>query len=322
MVNGQVRVPRSTVAELIEFGENYDPRIWRLCYPRSYQVSSIYASPKQLAGELVAIYAVYPSRKQMPLHEQGMLAQAILGAAGLVQLRVPIFFVAPDLLRAVQLSIPPVDLDWVNLHLPFESAAFALPRGSLSHPEHGEISYVWYSRMRKGMPFPRFGEAKYHGIAEDDLFLVRGTCAEAKEAPSFQRLIAHSEAPTLDLKDHHAVVGKAGFGVTDEDSDVVSAITTLIFSLVFAMNARRGLWEHGRPTGKTAKSGVEFWTPNIIGKGYVLKGHQTGAHAGTSPRMHWRRGHMRQQPFGEGRRLRREQWIEPSLIAAESKEHE
>ncbi len=94
-------------------------------------------------------------------------------------------------------------------------------------------------------------------------------------------------------------------------------MTTLVFSLVFAMNARKELLERGKPTGKAAKSGLEFWTPNIIGKEYVLGGSKSGAHGGTSPRMHWRRGHMRQQPYGEGRNFRREQWIEPTLIASE-----
>ena len=90
----------------------------------------------------------------------------------------------------------------------------------------------------------------------------------------------------MNLKDFGAVVGKSGFGVTPEDSEVVSAITTLIFSVVFAMNTRKELWEHGHPTGKTAKSGVEFWTPNIVGKDYVLKGQHNGSHGGASPRMH------------------------------------
>ncbi len=47
-----------------------------------------------------------------------MIGQALAGAAGLVQLSVPIFFVAPDLFQAVQMSIPPVDLDWVGMHFP------------------------------------------------------------------------------------------------------------------------------------------------------------------------------------------------------------
>ena len=83
------------------------------------------------------------------------------------------------------------------------------------------------------------------------------------------------------------------------------------------MNARDELWERGKYTRKTAKSRVAFWTPNIIRKNYTLKGENSATHAGVSPRMHWRRGHMRQQPYGEGRSLRREQWIEPTLIAAE-----
>ncbi len=311
------RAQASLTSALISFGETFDPAIWKLCYPRNYQVGSQYASPKQLAAEFVALYAAYPSRHRMTPHERGMIGQALAGAAGLVQLSVPIFFVAPNLFQAVQMSIPPVDLDWVSMHFPFESAAFALPRGSLSHSRFGEVSYIWYSRTLKGQPFPKFGEAKYEGIAEDDYFLVRATCAESEQAPSFQRAMTHAEAPTLNLKDFGAVIGRSGVGVDADDEDLVSAITTLTFSLIFAMNARDELWERGRYTGKTAKSGVEFWTPNIIGKNYTLKGKQLTPHGGTSPRMHWRRGHMRQQPYGEQRSLRREQWIEPTLIAAE-----
>jgi len=168
-----------------------------------------------------------------------------------------------------------------------------------------------------GLLWLHAGEAKYEGIADDDYFLVRATCGESEQAPSFQRAMTRTEGPTLNLKDFGALIGQSGFGVDADDENLVSAITTLIFSLIFAMNARDELWERGKYTGKTAKSRVEFWTPNIIRKNYTLKGENSATHAGVSPRMHWRRGHMRQQPYGEGRSLRREQWIEPTLIAAE-----
>ena len=123
------------LSELIRKWEEQYRDDWALCYPKQYQVSGAYASPKQLALNLIEFRA--PQRKN-PRYSLGKEGLALISAAGLVDLRVPIFFVAADLLTAVRMSVPPGDLDWVNLHLPFDSAAFALSKGSLLHASRGE----------------------------------------------------------------------------------------------------------------------------------------------------------------------------------------
>ncbi len=144
------------LAHAIRKWEEKAPELWRWCYPRHYEVGQQYASPKQLALKLLEL------RMQVQLshrHSKAQQSQHMLimwAAAGLVNLQVPLFFVAPDLLTAVRLSIPPVDLDWRMLPLPFTSAAFALPRGSLKHDSRGEVSYIWYTRIRKGEAYPVF----------------------------------------------------------------------------------------------------------------------------------------------------------------------
>jgi hypothetical protein len=64
------------------------------------------------------------------------------------------------------------------------------------------------------------------------------------------------------------------------------------------------------------KSGACFWTPNWIGKDYQIKTERGSSKGGThsSPRTHWRRGHFREQPIGEGRNETKTIWIEPTLI--------
>jgi len=77
------------------------------------------------------------------------------------------------------------------------------------------------------------------------------------------------------------------------------------------------------------KKGVvrdELWHPNLIGWDY--RAHRatntagTGTHA--SPRLHWRRGHLRNQPFGPKpwteTSTKRLVWIEPILVNAEADE--
>ena len=71
-------------------------------------------------------------------------------------------------------------------------------------------------------------------------------------------------------------------------------------------------WQHKNPS---KKGNVAFWSPNIIGNDYqILGGHGSGSHA--SPRMHWRRGHFRNQACGQGRKDHRRVWLEPMLVAA------
>lgn len=120
--------------------------------------------------------------------------------------------------------------------------------------------------------------------------------------------------------------------LTEEDSGFVEKMGVIVFGTILAMNARPQLVEHGKLIKRVAKADKirEFWSPNIIGAKYKFKrevpqvvkgkfvhapGRETGTHA--SPRMHWRRGHYRNQPVGPGRKERKNIWIEPCLIGAE-----
>ena len=113
----------------IKHRENWYPELWGSCYPRHYEISGIYPSPKELALVLFDAHMEWGSKAKYSADRQEMLKLNFASAFALVKLRVPIFFVAPDLLRSVQLSTPPVELDWTTFPLPFSSAAFALPRG-------------------------------------------------------------------------------------------------------------------------------------------------------------------------------------------------
>lgn len=58
-----------------------------------------------------------------------------------------------------------------------------------------------------------------------------------------------------------------------------------------------------------------LYQPNWIGKEYRLLTQGSpaiGTHA--SPKMHWRKGFLRLQPYGEGRTRRKLIWIEPTLV--------
>ena len=61
----------------------------------------------------------------------------------------------------------------------------------------------------------------------------------------------------------------------------------------------------------------ELWSPNLIGRCYRTLRDERGGGIHASPRVHWRRGHVRSQPHGQRRSLRKAIWIEPVLVGVQ-----
>lgn len=198
---------------------------------------------------------------------------------------VPTFFVHPQLLDAVVNTTPPETLDWRDMPLPFPSAVFVLPRNNglvLNEKEPTEITWVEYARID-----------------------VRDSKEEIRKKFFIQIVNEVGTIGVVTLSDEHdrpqEPSGVWAFG--------------LVINLLCAMAARPEYVESGRRVGTHKKSGSEIWTPNIIGRKYAVKRSMeatAGSHA--SPRMHWRRGHFRHQPFGYQLAQTKVIWIEPMLI--------
>jgi hypothetical protein len=115
--------------------------------------------------------------------------------------------------------------------------------------------------------------------------------------------------------DYSGIKDQAGIATDKELTDRVSA---LMLKLLVILNTRSQLVEAGRCVRpQKIKHGrvqyCELWSPNVIGRCYrTLREDQGGTHA--SPRLHWRRGHVRSQPHGPRWSLRKPVWIEPLLI--------
>jgi hypothetical protein len=96
--------------------------------------------------------------------------------------------------------------------------------------------------------------------------------------------------------------------------------TSLVFRLLLAMDAKPQLIERGKYTGKKLRSAhqPEIWTPNVIGGKYVIhRSTSAGQGGGWTLRLHWRRGHFRQQAHGPQSKLRKTVWIEPYVAGIE-----
>lgn len=89
-----------------------------------------------------------------------------------------------------------------------------------------------------------------------------------------------------------------------------------VFNTIFAMSARPEYVEGGERLGTKKGSTSEIWSPNVIGRKYAIKSHTFTKESGGSVRLHWRRGHFRQQAYGIARSKHKIIWIEPMMVGA------
>jgi hypothetical protein len=253
--------------------------------------------------------------------------------------RMPTFFLAPDLLEAVLRTDFDDDIDWTTLDLPYESGILMLPRGALVHPEDGEVAMLTWARVRKGDnpgPWPGIPVS----VLPNDSFVLMGACPETMIW--YDSILTANRRPTMRL--HNLFYRQPGESapnvkksnimdedLTEADGEFVEKMGVILFGTILAMNARPQLVEHGKLVKRVGKreNVREFWSPNVIGarykfkrevarvvdKAFVTGPHASGTHA--SPRLHWRRGHYRNQAFGPQRKDHKTIWIEPCLIGAE-----
>jgi hypothetical protein len=124
-------------------------------YPRIYEDTGRYHSPRLCAAAMaMAVHEV----QRVGLHRAPTAYRLMmLGMAELIEKRMPTFFIAPDLLEAIMRTDFRDDINWLDMHLPYETGIFMLPKGTLPHPTDGDTSMILWARNRKGpmrAPFP------------------------------------------------------------------------------------------------------------------------------------------------------------------------
>ena len=107
----------------------------------------------------------------------------------------------------------------------------------------------------------------------------------------------------------------------EQDKESVNRMTTLAVNLMLAMTNVPNIMTRERilrPTKKVGKTIVRraLWKPNFIGENFRIKyeGEQVLEGHHRSPHAHWRKGHWRNQRYGEKLSLVKRIWIEPVFI--------
>lgn len=313
------------------------PELMKAFYPRVYENTGRYASPRSCAAMIANVVA---EMLRYGYHKAATAYRLLMpGLSYLCERRMPMFFLAPDLLEAVLRTDFDDDINWTELSLPYESGILILPKGALVHPEDGEVSMLIWARVAKGdhpSPWPGIPRP----VLPNDCFIILGACPE--KMIWYDSILTANVRPVMRLHNLFyresgqpvPAVGKSSYldsDLSEKDAEFLEKMGVVVFGTILAMNARPTLVEHGKLVKRVGKGDKarEFWSPNVIGARYkfkrevarVVEGRfvtaqrEHGTHA--SPRLHWRRGHYRNQPVGTGRKERKTIWIEPCLIGAE-----
>ncbi|WP_414755922.1 hypothetical protein [Anabaena sp. CCY 9910] len=209
------------------------------------------------------------------------------------QAKCPAYWVNKDLLEALLQSDLTVEIDSLNWAM--KTGMFMLPKGVILSPENKSVDAVfWNYDSEVGI--------LYWTATDGSSFFCRRFKLDAQK-------LTYTDSQDIDPK----VV--AGFN---------EYLHSILLRLILIMECRPELVDTtsevvrvNRGFGK--EQAQDFYQPLWLGQGYRFKREGTQNSEGSSgthgtKSVHWRRGFLRNQPYGEGRQQRKLVWIEPVLV--------
>ncbi|MBW4599696.1 MAG: hypothetical protein KME29_08780 [Calothrix sp. FI2-JRJ7] len=207
----------------------------------------------------------------------------------------PTYYVSKDLLTGLMQSDLSVETDTLNWAM--KTGIFMLPEGAILSPENRSMQAIyWHCDSSKGLLY-------WAGTDGLSSFCRRYKLIEN------QNRFSYTDAQNMD---------------SEKVVEFNSYLQSIFLRLLLIMECRPEYVEtsSARVTinkGFSKSSEKDYYEPLWIGKEYRLKRENTntentGASSGSSKSVHWRRGYLRNQAYGEGRQKRKLIWIEPVLV--------
>ena len=331
------------------------PQTYKAVYPRRITPPGGYLNPKYFSVSLWSALEVgFQSEMNMLPHITGLM-----NALTLLEYRVPTFFVRSEFAQAVAQTEPPADFKFGEIKWPMPAMLFVLPTDFVMRYFGFNVPFLSVSRsaigtypaMFKNMPkcempihavhpvenrmerfsvvYPVYSEhntpVDYTGTYPMTLNVNQIDQAPYEDATYMEEARLKQEFGDYGLDRSQPDLPAEGEAERLFNSKVQSFAVKLMLALTAQPNfitigtqSRKTKIKHGRVRD-------EIWNPNLIGWDYKAKrvpteGGAEGTHA--SPRLHWRRGHMRNQPYGPkpwtDTSSKRLTWIEPCLISADN----
>ena len=212
------------------------------------------------------------------------------------QAKCPTYWVARDLLEALLQSSLTVEAE--NLNWAMKTGIFMLPKGVILSPENKIIDAIYW----------------HYDTEENTLFwaCTDKDTAFCRKLPLTNHKIFYTDSEEI----NPSII--SGFN---------KYLQSVFLRLILIMQCRPELVDAEETQQKiTVNKGFgkaqaqDLYQPLWIGQGYRFK-HEDAESSddasndrGGTKRPHWRKGFIRNQPYGEGRQKRKMVWIEPVLV--------
>jgi hypothetical protein len=266
------------------------PGIWNAYAPHIYKGVDAFHDPRYIALHYIGIYASYV---MMGVPQTQESAETLMGLARGIPLRFPLYFVARDIFDACLNSDTLPEIDWLHMDLPAEQMNFVLPKNAFK-VKGFYLTAMSITRVKRGIY--KIPEIDTFAV-DQDLLMIH--CLDERFL-NYRRVINEVYRPGVTVFPEFAKSDNPfELPLDGSDRDALERLTNLAFNLILLMLARPQLVEMGRQVKAHCKrGGSAIWTPNIVGAKYRRPSKPpTGTHS--SPVMHLRRGHFRQQWIGK-----------------------
>lgn len=318
-----------TLENYFDAFQQHDPVLLKMFYRRRIACPHGYVTPKYFA----LISAAQHNLTSTPIEERLVSTNWAISNC-------PTYFLEANFLEAVLATEPPTAFALNSIHLPLPEMLVCLPSNVsinyfgflvpyigyataqvIEHPDKKALGFHAVLIPDDGKPIGYYGRIPTHDIVDS----IAGHPFVDHSDDINQELQKRWSVDKVTDATRHAVGTK--LPTSEEDLIITDKAFALLCKLFLVLNsAPKHLPEelnphrtntNGTRTGR-AKCKGGLWQPVFIGASFhpTFEPNGNGHHA--SPRMHWRRGHIRQQRWGKDNALVRTVWIEPVLVNAET----
>lgn len=319
--------------------------LWKMVCPRVIQPPNGFTSPIYFALHPLALMKSLQNGEPLNPSSRSMLAACGM----LIDLDTPTYFVREDFCRAVAATELPEETTLEDVKWPMDAMLFVLPPAFMREYTGGiDVDFTAATKLpghdlefakfrfvngsnepaKLGNDRPRsifyYTPWTSNAVTPQDYAAVYPLNQKIKDVINCQVFTDYTHEAEERLKTAYPDRTIEGLD-READLELQRKMNSLTIKLLLAVSTRPELIEMGkvvRPK-KVTSGGVkdEIWSANVIGRNYrIIREHSEQTKTGISPRMHWRRGHFRQQKFGLGHSMSKLIWIEPVLVNALDKE--
>lgn len=310
----------------------------RQFYPRRIAAPQGYTNPIEYAIQAAYQMATYIDQPTSIASDvdNTIHATAVLGQ----KYSWPTYFVSEEFISAVAATNPPENCTLEDINWPLEFMLLCLPTAWVSRYLDGVCTFPFLTVAHQPRGVTKTGMGEIEAVSDMALFtfpLFNDTPVAVGYGawqPLNRNVNSFQDAPFLQppadvtLERVPDFITKTAL-TPEQDKMIATRMGNLAVKLLLVLNSAPEYLERESSPARTAKisKGVEvkseLWNPNWLGRRYRAIRDSAAPVDGThaSPVMHWRMGHMRNQPWGAGRAKRKLIWIQPVLVKGTTDNH-